>query len=59
MFSNVLISFIFGASVAGWFYFQVMHRTGGTEVKTALMLVSLIGFLAFMIFMVFLEAIGR
>ena len=59
MFSNILISLLFGAGIAGWFYFKVMRRTGGTEVKSALLLVSLIGFIAFLVFFMFLGAIGR
>lgn len=42
MLSNVAISLLVGVGVAGWFYFKVMQRTGGTEVKTSLVLVSLV-----------------
>lgn len=59
MFSNFMISFLFGAGVAGWFYFKVMRRTGGTEVKSALLLVSLIGFIAFLALFMVMGAIGR
>lgn len=50
---------MFGAGIAGWFYFKVIRRTGGTEVKSVLMLVGLIGFIAALAFFMLLGAIGR
>lgn len=59
MLSNVLVSLFFGAGVAGWFYFKVMQRTGGTDAKSAGLLVGLIGFIGFMAFYLVLGALGR
>jgi hypothetical protein len=49
-----MISLLVGAGVAGWIYFKVMERTGGTDVKSSLILVGFAGLFVAMAFYAFL-----
>jgi hypothetical protein len=57
--SNIFVSFMFAFGIAGWFYFKIMHRTGGVNSKSAFVLVSLIAFVAFLAMVMLLEVLSR
>lgn len=56
--SNGITALVVGIGAAGWFYFQIMRRTGGISGLGVFALVGIIGFLAFMIVFAVLDTIS-